>query len=135
MFSTIVDGERQFMLVKRTTKNALWPGQMQLPGGAMEPGETPLEAAQRETMEELAIPELGGGTVVGEVVYSHPSGWKYTNYAVELEEVPEHRVDGHEIVRASWYTAEEVLSIAQSIQMVPELAENIPAILALFERQ
>lgn len=135
MFSTVVDGARQFLLVKRASRNGILPGLMQLPGGAMEAGETPLEAAQRETMEELAIPELGRGAVLGEVVYTHPSGWKYTNYAVALEEVPEHRVDGLEIARASWYTADEVLTIAQSIQMVPELAENIPAILALFERE
>ncbi|WP_208786634.1 NUDIX hydrolase [[Micrococcus luteus] ATCC 49442] len=132
MFSTIVDGQRRFLLVKRTTKNALWPGQWQLPGGALEIGETPLEAAQRETMEELAIPALGGGTVLGEVVYTHESGWTYTNYAVCLKDAPEHRVDGLEIAHAAWYTPEEVLSISETASMVPELAANIPRILALF---
>lgn len=132
MFSTVIDGERQFLLVKRAGASPNRPGLWQLPGGALEVGETPLEAARRQTMEELAIPDLGGGTVLGEVVYAHSSGWQYTNYAISLEDAPAHHVDGLEIAHAAWYTAEEVLSISETVSMVPELAANIRRILALF---
>lgn len=84
MLSVVMDGERKFLLVKRASSTASQPGLWQLPGGALEAGETPREAAQRETMEEIAIPDLGGGSVVGEVVYEHRTGWKYTNYAVTV---------------------------------------------------
>lgn len=132
MLSAIAHGERQFLLVDtsvtETRRTEVW----QLPGGALEGAETPLEAAERETMEELEIPSLGGGRVIGEVAFVHESGWRYTTYAVELEEVPEHRVDGAEIRRAAWFTEAELLDLARTNMMVPELAEKVPALLKLF---
>lgn len=45
-------------------------GEVCFPGGRMEPGETPVEAALRETCEELAIPP-GDITVLGELDFLH----------------------------------------------------------------
>ncbi|ORC93189.1 MutT 8-oxo-dGTP pyrophosphohydrolase-like protein [Trypanosoma theileri] len=53
-----VEGEFQELcitLTKRTTKVRRHKGQMSFPGGTVDDGETNLEAAQRETMEEVGI--------------------------------------------------------------------------------
>ncbi len=84
-------------------------------------------------MEELAILDLGGGSVLGEVTFRHPSGWSYTTFAVDLPEVPEIKIDPSEISYAGWWTEDEILLTSQTREMLPELAEKVPAILALFQ--
>jgi len=43
------------LLIHRPTNMRAHPGQVALPGGKLDPGETPVEAALRETHEELGI--------------------------------------------------------------------------------
>lgn len=133
LLSAVIDSERYYLLVERTRGNLREPGLWQLPGGSLEGFETPLEAAERETLEELEVPDLGGGTVLGEVEYVHKSGWKYTSYAVALDEVPECTVDGFEIGDAAWFNEAGILGLAESGDLVPGLAEKLPELLALFE--
>ena len=52
-----VAGEPHVLLEVRATTLAVQPGEVCLPGGAIEPGETPQEAAVRETCEELCVLE------------------------------------------------------------------------------
>lgn len=61
--AAVMDGER--LLLTKRTDNGEWC----LPGGAIEPGERPAEAAERETLEETGLSVRVTG-LVG--VYSNP---------------------------------------------------------------
>jgi 8-oxo-dGTP pyrophosphatase MutT (NUDIX family) len=50
-----VDGGWWFVLTRRSDSLPNHKGQISLPGGAQEPGETPVETAIRETCEEIGI--------------------------------------------------------------------------------
>lgn len=45
-----------FVLIHRPSNMRAHPGQVAFPGGAIDPGESPTEAALREAWEELALP-------------------------------------------------------------------------------
>jgi peroxisomal coenzyme A diphosphatase NUDT7 len=53
----LIEGERGYEILfeQRSLKLAVQPGDICLPGGGIEEGESPQEAAVRETMEELLI--------------------------------------------------------------------------------
>lgn len=51
------DGEEGLILEKRALTLSSQPGDISLPGGSLDPGETPREAAIRETVEELNLKE------------------------------------------------------------------------------
>ena len=53
----MVGDEPSVLLEVRAMTLAVQPGEVCLPGGAIEPGETPQEAAVRETCEELRVTE------------------------------------------------------------------------------
>lgn len=48
-------GEQLATLQRDDTPGLLWAGYWDLPGGGIEPGETPLQCAIRETREELSL--------------------------------------------------------------------------------
>jgi len=57
-------GGAAFLLCQRAVRMSRHAGQFALPGGRVDTGETPLEAALRELEEELGL-RLGPGSVVG----------------------------------------------------------------------
>ena len=50
------DGRAHFVLTERHATMRTHAGQISLPGGALEPGETPEDAARREAWEEVGVP-------------------------------------------------------------------------------
>ena len=50
------DGAAHFVLTERRATMRTHAGQVSLPGGALEPGETPEDAARREAWEEVGVP-------------------------------------------------------------------------------
>ncbi len=52
-----VDGEEHILFQTRSTDLKAQPGEVSLPGGKMESGETPMQSAIRETCEELGVKE------------------------------------------------------------------------------
>ncbi len=50
-----IDGEDHLVLEKRASTLKSQPGDICLPGGSIDPGESPIEASLRETMEELGV--------------------------------------------------------------------------------
>lgn len=67
-----------FLLIHRPGNMRSHPGQVAFPGGKIDPGETPIEAALREAYEELGIHERDV-TVIGESdIYRTGSGYAIT---------------------------------------------------------
>lgn len=57
-------GDRNMLLTKRPSRMRAHPGQFALPGGRVDPGETPEEAALRELAEEVGI-RVGPDRILG----------------------------------------------------------------------
>jgi 8-oxo-dGTP pyrophosphatase MutT (NUDIX family) len=73
-----VDDSACFLLTRRPNRMRRHGGQLALPGGRMDEGETPIVTALRETHEELGL-ELDPADVIG-VLDDYPtrSGWRMT---------------------------------------------------------
>jgi 8-oxo-dGTP pyrophosphatase MutT (NUDIX family) len=72
-----IDGILSFILTRRTELVATHKGQISLPGGAQEIGETPRQAALRETCEELHIC-LDETSLIGELAPLHVAASGFT---------------------------------------------------------
>jgi 8-oxo-dGTP pyrophosphatase MutT (NUDIX family) len=82
--AAVFSADLDVLLVQRTTREGdPWSGHLALPGGRLEPDETPLDAAVRETLEEVGLaldrawlvgampPVVAAGGRPGMVVYPH----------------------------------------------------------------
>lgn len=66
-----IEGEAHILYELRSERIDRQPGEVCFPGGEIEPGETPLQAALRETWEETGIPE-SEIDVIAELDTFHP---------------------------------------------------------------
>jgi mutator protein MutT len=55
----LVNDRNEVLLLKRGMTAPWMPGKWNLPGGTVDPGETPIEAAVRETQEEVSVTPRG----------------------------------------------------------------------------
>ena len=117
--SFIRDGEGRILLVRH------FEGRWMLPGGAVEPGERPADAARRECWEEAGILVepvriLGvfGGPEYG-ITYSNgdEAAWVTTIFEARLLEGEPHAHDD-ETIDAGWFRPEEIdaLELAPSME-------------------
>lgn len=72
----LVDGAGQLLLTHRS-EFVHFPGTWSFPGGAIEEGETPAEAAVRELGEEVGVPPAAA-TVISTVLGMDHEDWRYT---------------------------------------------------------
>src|SRR3990172_3555148 len=84
------DGSLHFPLTRRTEDVEKHKGQISLPGGAQEAGESLLDTALRETREEIGVavdPSAGLGRLsAGDIP---PSGFLITPYVAALSDRPD----------------------------------------------
>jgi 8-oxo-dGTP pyrophosphatase MutT (NUDIX family) len=86
------------VLTRRTDTVAVHRGQVSLPGGALEPDETPLQATLREAHEELAI-DPARLTVLGQLasLYIPPTDFEIHPFVACAGERPAFRPDPVEV--------------------------------------
>jgi 8-oxo-dGTP pyrophosphatase MutT (NUDIX family) len=96
-----IDGEAQLILIERAGGDYPHAGQISLPGGAIEAGETEIEAALREANEEVGLDvEQAGVQVVGALPASDVtvSGYRVHPIVAFADRVPVVEPDGVETV-------------------------------------
>jgi 8-oxo-dGTP diphosphatase len=99
----IVDQNRVLMVRRRVKEGALsW----QFPAGAIEAGESPEEAAVRETLEETGL-EVKAIRLLGQRV--HPKTGRAMSYtAAEVVAGEAHVADDEELAEVAWVTHSEI---------------------------
>ena len=91
-------GGLSFPLIERPGSLRHHAGQIAFPGGAIEPGESPLRAALRETEEEIGVkpPE---SSILGALseISALPSGYHVHPFIAFTEEIPAYRLQRDEV--------------------------------------
>jgi 8-oxo-dGTP pyrophosphatase MutT (NUDIX family) len=113
-------------------------GRWQLPGGAVDPGERPAEAMQRECLEEAGItvvPIRIAGVFGGPeycITYSNgdKAGWVVTVFEARII-AGEPSPSDDETQAVGWFTLEEV----DALDLVPSMRETLRALFAGAEFQ
>src|SRR5690606_12802812 len=65
----------KLFIAKRADTKQTWPGQFELIGGHVDPGETPEDALRREVREEIGV-EVTIGKIVGAFTYESEDTFK-----------------------------------------------------------
>jgi len=73
-------GEGYDLLFEKRSPDIVQGGEICFPGGSVEDGESPQEAAERETKEELLLPESGVTVLCPLHVIQGPGGRKVTSF-------------------------------------------------------
>lgn len=123
--ATIVEDQGRFLLVEEYADgNTLVFNQ---PAGHLEPNESLIDAALRETLEETGwTVQLQG--IVGVGLYTAPNNTTYfrtTFFATPLRHDPERRLDTG-IARAVWLSFEEIQALSARMRspLVPKVIEQ-----------
>jgi len=104
------------LLVRHTYGHRQWD----LPGGTMEGGEPPIEAARREMREELGV-RREDWTSLGQLLMGIGPAWHTLHlFSLELAS-PEIKLDPGELATSAWFTL-ELLPPDLSAYVVPIIA-------------
>ena len=85
--ATLVDPARRRVLVGKRLVGP-WPGYWAFPGGSQEPGESLVDTARRELMEETGIVVEGAPVAEREVIVGHSPGYRVTNFTFVVWQEP-----------------------------------------------
>jgi 8-oxo-dGTP diphosphatase len=104
-----------------------------IPGGVVEPGESPLTAAVRETEEELGLALPVGDLLVAEWLHTEPFGdrlqWVFDGGVLDGDTLARIRVDGEELLEATVHPLEALSGLAP-----PPLAARLELALEALRR-
>lgn len=130
---SIVTLRGKLLVVFRSSYDDFLPGNAELPGGGVDPGETILEALERETLEETGLPIRMVEGYVGFFDYTSGSGRKTRQFNFWI--TPEHdqvvlvTPEGHEHPehdRYEWVDLDR-LEVIERMQMSQETKNSIYA--------
>lgn len=125
---TEIEGEEHLVLEKRASTLKSQPGDICLPGGSIDPGESPVEASLRETMEELGVNkeeiELIGPmdyfiSPYGQTMYPFVARIRHTDFQPNPDEV-----DRLILVPLSFF--EKKSPLIYEIDMTAKMGEDFP---------
>ena len=125
---TEIEGEEHLVLEKRASTLKSQPGDICLPGGSIDPGESPMEASLRETMEELGVNkeeiELIGPmdyfiSPYGQTMYPFVARIRHTDFQPNPDEV-----DRLILVPLSFF--EKKSPLIYEIDMTAKMGEDFP---------
>lgn len=91
------------LLLHRPSNMRAHPGQVAFPGGKIDPGETPIEAALRETWEELGIRQSDVRVIGSGDIYRTHSGYEITPVLATVRADIEIKPNPAEV--AQWFEA------------------------------
>jgi len=93
------NGDATLILTKRAPKLRAHSGQYALPGGRIDPGETPVQAALREAHEEIGL-QLAESAVIGRLDdFATRSGYVMTPIVVWAEDSSAMKANPHEVAK------------------------------------
>lgn len=102
----VVRKENRFLLIHERTHGQKW----YFPGGRVEPGETLVEAARRETLEEAGIPVIIEGILrIEHTPTNHGANLKVFFIARPQDDTPPKSIPDEESLSADWFSLEEEL--------------------------
>lgn len=87
--------DREILLIRK--KRGLGAGKINGPGGRLEPGETPLECAIRETREELGVTATGV-TLAGELRFQFTEGYALHGHVFRADDCSGSAIETDEAV-------------------------------------
>lgn len=120
----VIDPDTDKVLLEKRAEWTDQGGTWGIPGGALEPNESPVQAAVRELKEEVGV-ELPESAQIGQYVDQLADDWTYTTIIFRGDSnsiVPQITEENDE---AGWFTAAE----ARDMSLHPRLAEVLDALI------